>query len=94
MRGPSKIRDVNMSPGPWSTSGLLFRVCNEQDSYRQTFLGYSGHMVQQVQQRFLHQKWLDIQSFTNFTDAHFAKKIFLNESFERFQSSRFVNTER
>ena len=46
-RDQAKVGDVIKSPGPWSTSLSLSRVCSQQDLPHRSCLGYSVHMVKQ-----------------------------------------------
>ena len=74
--GPSKVGDVIVPPGLWSTSVSLSRGCRQQDLPRRSLLEHSGHVAEPPYLRSLYseEKGLHIQGVTNSTDAHFLMK--------------------
>jgi len=69
---PSKVGDLIAPTIPWSTSWPLFRGCSQQDlSHDRSIERVSGHSEGE---------WLDIQGFTNFTEAHIVAKCHIVNS--------------
>ena len=65
-------RDVITPPALWPVFRSHSHWCDWPYSPRQPFLGHSGLMIEPSQVRSLYsEKWIDIQSFPNFTAVHF-----------------------
>ena len=83
---PSKVGDVIVSLGPWSTPWPLPRGCRQQGLPLQIFLGHSGHVAEALYLGSVYsEKWLDISGFTNFT---FCRKVPRHELFKKSRLCR------